>query len=125
MFARYLPLAFALGLPSAAAPLAAQSAVPACISDWGCSRVPQPVGFYLRAVEDGGRYVALEDGSVWEVEISDRATTAAWLADDFVNLSVIAAPRGDFEYLLTRVGDAEQRAAARLAGGRPAAPDQE
>jgi hypothetical protein len=119
MFARLLPLALALALTSAAAPLAAQSAAPACVTEWGCSRVPQPLGFHVLAVEDGGRYVALADGTVWEVEISDRATTAAWMGDDFVNLSFIAAPRGDFEYLLTRVGDAEQRAAARLAGNRP------
>jgi hypothetical protein len=33
-----------------------------------------------------------------------------------VNLSWIAAPRGDFEYLLSRVGNVEQQAAARLAG---------
>ena len=32
---------------------------------------------------------------------------------------LIAAPRGDFEYLLTRSGDLEQRAAVRLAGRRP------
>jgi hypothetical protein len=118
MLARYLSIAFALALPLGAAPLAAQTAAPisTCDSDALCGRVPRPIGLYVRAVEDGGRYIALEDGSRWEVEISDRATTASWVADDFVNLSWIAAPRGDFEYLLTRVGDLEQRAAARLAG---------
>jgi len=127
MFARYLPIAFALALLLGADPLAAQSAVPvaACDSDALCGRVPRPVGLYVRAVEEDGRYLALEDGSLWEVEISDRATTASWVADDFVNLSWIAAPRGDFEYLLTRVGDLEQRAAARLAGRRPGPGGQE
>lgn len=124
MFARYLLPALVLTL--GAAPLAAQSAVPAalaaCDSDALCGRVPRPVGLYIRAVEDDGRYLILEDGSRWEVEISDRATTGSWVADDFVNLSWIAAPRGDFEYLLTRVGDLEQKAAARLAG-RGAGPD--
>jgi hypothetical protein len=76
-------------------------------------------------VEEDGRYLALEDGSLWEVEISDRATTASWAADDFVNLSWIAAPRGNFEYLLTRSGSLEQRAAARLAGRRPGPEAQE
>jgi hypothetical protein len=118
MFARHLPIAFALTL--SAAPLAAQSSVPAalaaCDSDALCGRVPRPVGLYIRAVEDDGRYLILEDGSRWEVEISDRATTGSWVPDDFVNLSFIWAPRGDFEYLLTRVGDLDQRAAARLAG---------
>jgi hypothetical protein len=127
MFARYLPIAFALTLPLGAAPLAAQSAVPvaACDSDALCGRVPRPVGLYVRAVEEDGRYLALEDGSIWEVEISDRATTAGWTPDDFVNLTWIAAPRGDFEYLLTRAGYREQRAAVRLAGRRPGPGDQE
>jgi hypothetical protein len=121
MLARYLTIAFVLTL--GAAPLAGQTAAPAalaaCESDALCGRVPRPVGLYIRAVEDDGRYLVLEDGSRWEVEISDRATTASWAADDFVNLSWILAPRGDFEYLLTRVGDLDQRAAARLAGRRP------
>ena len=52
------------------------------------------MGLYVSAVEEDGRYLALEDGSLWEVEISDRATTASWLPDDFVNLSWIAAPAG-------------------------------
>jgi len=127
MFARYLPIAFALALPLGAAPLAAQTAVPiaACDSDALCGRVPRPVGLYIRAVEDDGRFLILEDGSRWEVEISDRATTASWAPDDFVNLDWIAAPREDFEYLLSRVGDLEQRAAARLAGRRPGPGDQE
>jgi hypothetical protein len=127
MFTRYLPIAFAVTL--SAAPLAAQSAVPAalaaCDSDALCGRVPRPVGLYVRAVEDDGRYLILEDGSRWEVEISDRATTGSWASDDFLNLSWIAAPRGDFEYLLTRVGDLEQRAAARLAGRSPGPGTQE
>ncbi len=111
MLARYLPIALTLAL--GAAPLAAQSAEPvmlaACSADALC-------GSYVRAVEDDGRYLILEDGTRWEVEISDRATTGSWVPDDFVNLSLIHAPRGDFDYLLTRVGDLEQKAAARLAG---------
>jgi hypothetical protein len=127
MFARHLPIAFALALPLSAAPLAAQTAVPiaACDSDALCGRVPRPIGLYIRAVEDDGRYLILEDDSRWEVEISDRATTASWTPDDFVNLAWIAAPRGDFEYRLARVGDREQQAAARLAGRGPGAGDQE
>ncbi len=92
---------------------------PSCLSEWGCGPNRAPLGLYLRAVDAGGRYLTLEDGSVWEVEISDRATTASWQRDDFVGIRVISAPRGDYEHLLTRVGDLEQRAAARLAGRRP------
>jgi hypothetical protein len=129
MLARSIPLALALVLALTAAPVAAQTAfstaIAACDSDALCGDVPRPVGLYVRAVEEDGRYLALEDGSLWEVEVSDRATTASWVADDFVNLTWIAAPRGDFEYLLTRAGDLEQRAAARLAGRRPGPVPQE
>jgi hypothetical protein len=127
MFARFMPIALALALPLGAAPLAAQSAVPiaACNADARCDRVPRPVGLYISAVEQDGRYLVLEDGSLWEVEISDRARTASWAPDDFVNLSLISAPRGDFEYLLTRAGELESRAAARLAGRRPGPGNQE
>jgi hypothetical protein len=122
MLTRPLPIAIALALALTALPAAAQSAAPValtgCAYDGYCP-FPPPVGLYISGVEDDGRYLALEDGSLWEVEISDRATTASWTPDDFVNLSWIAAPRGDFEYLLTRVGDLEQKAAARLAGRRP------
>ena len=100
-----------------AAPLAAQApaAEPVtCLSP--CDRVPRPVGQHVHGVELGGRFVTLEDGSVWEVEYSDRATVASWTADDFVRISFISAPRGDFEYLLTRAGDHDQQAAARLHG---------
>jgi len=81
-----------------AAPLAAQApAVESvtCLSP--CDRVPRPVGQYVHGVELGGRFVTLEDGSVWEVEYSDRATVASWTADDFVRISFISAPRGFYE----------------------------
>jgi hypothetical protein len=123
MRARPLPIAVALALALAALPAAAQTAAPValygCAYAPNCGPFPQPVGLYIGTVEEDGRYLALEDGSLWEVEISDRATTASWLPDDFVNISWIAAPREDFEYLLTRVGDLEQKAAVRLAGRRP------
>lgn len=114
-----LPRTALLAVPLllAAAPLSAQTYAPEavpCVT--ACDRVPRPVGFYVRAVDGGGRYVTLENGSVWEVEYSDRATAASWTADDFVRLSWIAAPRGDFEYLLTKAGEVDQRAAARLSG---------
>ena len=114
MLTRALPLTVALALSLAAAPAAAQAPAPLSLAGF-----PAPVGLYISGVEESGRYIALEDGSLWEVELSDRATTASWLPDDFVNLSWIAAPRDDFEYLLSRVGDREQRAAVRLAGRRP------
>jgi hypothetical protein len=98
-----------------AVPLAAQAPAvepTTCVSP--CDRVPRPVGQYVQGVDLGGRYVTLEDGSVWEIEYSDRATVASWTSDDFVRISFISAPRDDFEYLLTRAGDLDQHAAARL-----------
>ena len=114
--------AIALLLSGSAAPLSAQAAwgpAPSCLSDWSCGPSRAPLGLYVRAVDEGGRYLTLEDGSVWEVEISDRATSASWQPDDFLGIRPIAAPRGDYEHLLTRVGDLEQRATVRLAGRRP------
>jgi hypothetical protein len=107
----------ALPLLLAAAPLAAQApAVEPVTCVRPCDRVPRPVGQYVQGVELSGRYVTLQDGSVWEIEYSDRATAASWTSEDFVRISFISAPRGDFEYLLTRAGDLDQHAAARLHG---------
>jgi hypothetical protein len=113
-----LALTFASPKLAAAQTTTTVMASPSCLADWWCGRARPPLGLYVRAVELGGRYVTLEDGSVWEVEISDRATAASWVSDDFVGLRWIAAPRGDFEYLLTRTGGLESRVAARLAGRR-------
>jgi len=107
----------ALPLLLVAAPLAAQAPAAEPITcARPCDRVPRPVGQYVQGVELGGRYVTLEDGSVWEIEYSDRATTASWTSDDFVRVSFISAPRDGFEYLFTRAGDVDQHAAARLHG---------
>ncbi|MBI3400909.1 MAG: hypothetical protein HY048_05765 [Acidobacteria bacterium] len=38
-------------------------------------------GHLLRAVTDEGRYLTLEDGSVWEVEPGVRFQTAEWQLD--------------------------------------------
>lgn len=83
-----------------------------------------PVGLDVVAVTDGGRYLTLQDGRVWEVEISDRATTGSWTAGDFVALRRISAPLGDYEWLFLKRGDLDQHAAARLVGRRAPAPPQ-
>jgi hypothetical protein len=75
-----------------------------------------PVGFGVTAVSDGGRYLTLEDGRTWEVEISDRATTGSWAPGDFLALRRISAPRGDYEWLLLRRGELDQQAAVRFVG---------
>ncbi len=121
MHSYYLLALAALAL--AAAPLRPAAAQTATVVVSQPTR--PPVGLYVRDVGEGGRYVTLEDGSGWEIEISDRATTAAWQAEDFVGLQWIAAPRGEYEYRLSRVGQSEQHAAARLAGRRPPAAPQD
>lgn len=81
--------------------------------------VRPPAGFDIQAVSEDGRYVTLRNGSVWEVEISDRATTGSWQADDFVRIDRIWAPRNGYEWLLTRTENVEQAAAVKLVGRRP------
>jgi hypothetical protein len=83
-----------------------------------------PVGFDLTGIADGGRYLTMDDGRTWEVEISDRATTDSWVPGDFVALRRISAPRGDFEWLVLKRGDLDQQAAVRLVGRRPQATSQ-
>jgi hypothetical protein len=83
--------------------------------------VRPPAGFYIQALTEDGRYVTLENGTVWEVEIPDRATTGSWQAGDFVGIRRIWAPRDGYEWLLTRTENVEQTAAVKLAGRRPPA----
>jgi hypothetical protein len=78
-----------------------------------------PAGFDVLAVTEGGRYVTLQNGTVWEVEISDRATTASWQSGDFVGIRRIWAPRDGYEWLLTKTENVEQPAAVKLVGRRP------
>jgi hypothetical protein len=98
----------------------AQDALPAsarsCVSDWGCGAVRPPLGFYVDSVTDDGRYITLEDGTTWEVQIDFRATTGAWQPNDFVEVRRIAAPTGDYEWLFTKADGREWRAAVRFAG---------
>jgi hypothetical protein len=80
-----------------------------------------PAGFDIEAVTEDGRYVTLQNGTLWEVEISDRATTASWHAGDFVRIRRIWAPRDGYDWLLTKSENVEQPAAVKLAGRRPRA----
>jgi hypothetical protein len=112
------PLALAavlvLFLPSrsAAQGQATVPQLPGC--SWNCYSVVLPYGLYVREVNDGGSYVTLEDGSVWEIRLPQRPIASAWRPGDFVQLKTIAAPVDNFEILLSH-GD-DDRAEARLAG---------
>ena len=70
----------------------------------------------MTTVSEDGRYLTMEDGRTWEVELSDRATTGSWVVGDFLALRRISAPRGDYEWLLLRRGELDQQAAVRLVG---------
>lgn len=83
-----------------------------------------PAGFDIQDVTEGGRYVTLQNETVWEVEISDRATTASWVAGDFVGIRRIWAPRNGYDWLLTKSENVEQSAAVKLVGRRAPAYEQ-
>ena len=110
-------LAFALVTRAAAQ---AQSVSPAGPSDAAvgcgqrCYRVALPLGLYVKDVIEDGRYVMLEDGSTWEIRLSQRPVASGWSPGDFVQLKTIWAPVDHYEVLLIR-GD-NDRAEARIAG---------
>jgi hypothetical protein len=86
------------------------------ICAWNCYGVVLPYGLYIREVADGGSFVTLEDGSVYEVRLPQRPEAASWRSGDFVQLKTVLAPVDHFEILLAH-GDTD-RAEARLAGRR-------
>jgi hypothetical protein len=79
-------------------------------------------GFGIDSVTDGGRYISLRNGTVWEVEISDRATTGSWEAGDFVGIDRLSAPRDGYEWQLRKSGNTDQLAAVKLVGRREREP---
>jgi hypothetical protein len=86
--------------------------LPGCV--WNCYSVVLPYGLYVREVTDGGSFVTLEDGSIWEIRLPQRPVASGWRPGDFVQLKTIAAPVQNFEILLIH-GDWD-KAEARLAG---------
>jgi hypothetical protein len=92
---------------------AAAPQLPGCTLN--CYSVVLPYGLYVSEVLEDGRYVKLEDGSVWEVRLPQRPVASSWQAGDFVQLKTIAAPVDRFEILLTHgnYDKAEARLAAR------------
>jgi hypothetical protein len=112
-----LTLAFAAYTTTEVAAQAQATQPPGCVVN--CYHVLLPYGLYVREVTDGGSFVTLEDGSVWEIRLPQRPVASSWRAGDFVQLTTIAAPVGNFDILLSH-GDSD-RAEARLAGRRQAA----
>jgi hypothetical protein len=108
-----LPLAAAL-LASTATTAHAQTATPVRACAWNCYNVVLPYGLYVRAVTDGGSFVTLEDGNIYEIRMPQRPVASSWRPGDFVLLTRIGSPVSNFEILLAH-GDTD-RAEARLAG---------
>jgi hypothetical protein len=119
---RLIPMLTAVLILFQAQPAAAQaqSAPPGCA--WHCYNVVLPYGLYIREVTDGGSFVTLEDGSVYEIRLPQRPVASSWRPGDFVQLKTISAPVDRFEILLAQ-GDTD-KAEARLTG-RKRAPAQE
>ena len=113
-------LVFVLPARMAAQGQPAAPQLPGCT--WNCYSVVLPYGLYVREVTDGGSFVTLEDGSVWEIRLPQRPIASSWVAGDFVQLKSIPAPVDQFEILLAH-GDYD-KAEARLAGrDRPPEPE--
>jgi hypothetical protein len=83
---------------------------------WHCYRVALPYGLHIREVIDGGSFVTLEDGSVWEIRLPQRPVASSWKPGDFVQLKTIWAPVDRYEVLLAH-GDNDE-AEARISGRR-------
>jgi hypothetical protein len=98
----------------AVATAGAQSPSPHAGCTWNCYNVTLPLGMAVTEVLDGGSFVTLEDGSVWEIRLPQRPVASSWQPGDFVELRNVHAPVDRFEILLAK-GDYDQ-AEARLAG---------
>ena len=102
----------ALTLAAAAAAQAQSASSVGC--GQRCYRVALPLGLYVQQVIEDGRYVMLEDGSVWDIRLSQRPVASSWRPGDFVQLKTIWAPVDGYTVLLAQ-GD-NDKAEARLAG---------
>jgi hypothetical protein len=105
-------LVFLCFTSAAAQTQSAAPQLPGCT--WNCYGVVLPYGLYVREVTDGGSFVTLEDGSIWEIRLPQRPVASSWRRGDFVQLKTVSSPVDRFEILLTH-GDWD-RAEARLAG---------
>src|SRR4051812_40762545 len=86
------------------------SSSPPCVSDWACGSFRPPLGFYIDSIIDDGRYVRLDDGTIWEVQSDFRAIVAGWTRDNFVEVRRVLAPTGDYEWLFVEGDDPNWRA---------------
>lgn len=76
-----------------------------------------PNGAQVFRSADGGTFIMLDDGSMWEIYFSDRPNAAAWRVGDFVSVHPRSARVGKFNYQLVNTNAAgSARVTARYAG---------
>lgn len=74
-----------------------------------------PNGAQIFRSADGGTFIMLNDGSMWEIYFSDRPSAAAWQVGDFVSVHERPARVGSYTYQLVNAAG-RGRVTARYAG---------
>lgn len=99
-------------VPSRQAPAAGDSArprmevtrQPPAHTEVVLSTRPMPHVARVAEVRDGGRYIRLDDGTVWEVALEDRVRSDGWQPGDAVRLRSLPAPtRRSYDLRLEKV----------------------
>ncbi len=65
-------------------------------------------GHWIGMVSSNGRFVTLEDRSLWDINSIDQIDTALWLPTTDIIVRAASSPVGDFKYLLINTEDGEQ-----------------
>jgi len=71
-------------------------------------------GHWIQEVSSNGRFITLEDGSLWDIQAIDQVDTALWLPVTNITVRVARTPSGDFKYILLNTEDGEQALAKYL-----------
>ena len=102
-------------VPSTPADVAAPPATPAPSATPPTLPSTAPLGAHVFRSADGGTFIMLRDGTVWEIFYSDRPVTTVWQAGDFVQVRRSPLRVGRFDYQLVNA-DRDRKVAARFAG---------
>jgi hypothetical protein len=114
---------------AAARTMPAQNAAPSGENVVRLSRFPVE-GSRIARTFDGGSYVQLEDGTMWEVFLPDRPRADDWETGEFLRIerASVSVGGGEFSFTLFHGPDRDQ-ASARFAGwvqqGTPSLPRRE
>jgi hypothetical protein len=84
-------------------------------------------GVRIANVIDGGTFIELQDGTLWEVYLPNRPATVTWRKGDYVLVQRNPLARGAFDFMLVngRVGyydNKDTQAFVRFRGMAPEAP---